>query len=280
MDAITSDLSGTVAAMDFRRRRAALDYRGRVAVVTGASAGLGRRLAADLARDGAVVVGVARREQRLRDLVEEMSECSPESGYRICDLSDVAGFVDMLKQVENDHDRIDILLNVAGVGGIMRTEPATAETLRSIMEVNFIAPYAGMVTVLPGMRRRGFGAIANVSSDDGRAPGPGAADYSASKAALSVATESLSYDARPDGVFFHVVYPGWMPTEMGVKAVREGGLNMPPRAVRRTEEQVSSLVLRRMNDPRLEINAAVLPRVAPIFRAIAPLTYQRMRAKR
>ena len=205
---------------------------------------------------------------------------SPESSYRVCDLSDVASFVDLLEKVEDEHDRIDVLLNIAGIGGILRTQPATAESLRFIMEVNFIAPYAGMVTVLPGMRRRRFGAIANVSSDDGRAPGPGAADYSASKAALSAATESLSYDARPDGVFLHVVYPGWMPTEMGLKAVEEGGLRRPPRAVRRSDEQVASLVLNRMKDPRLEINAAALPLIAPILRTVAPLTYQRMRAKR
>src|ERR1039457_4103469 len=99
------------------------------------------------------------------------------------------------------------------------------------MEVNFVSPVAGMVTALPGMRERGFGAVANMSSDDGRAPGPAAADYSASKATLSAATESLSYDARPDGVFLHVVYPGWVPTEMAVAAVRDGGLSMPPRAV-------------------------------------------------
>jgi len=198
----------------------------------------------------------------------------------VCDLSDASSFVRLLEQVERERSRIDILANIAGIGGIMRTEPTTAGSLRSVMEVNFITPVVGMVTVLPGMRARGFGAIANMSSDDGRAPGPGAADYSASKAALSVATESLSYDARPDGVFLHVVYPGWVPTEMGLTTVREGGLSMPPRAVRRTEEQVSSLILRRMFDPRLEINAATLPLVAPILRTVAPRTYQRMRATR
>ncbi len=205
------------------------DYRGKVAAVTGASAGLGRRLALDLASAGAVVVGVARREEQLQALVDEMRRHSPESSYRVCDLSDAASFIGLLEQVEEEYSRIDILANIAGVGGIIRTEPTTAASLRSIMEVNFIAPVAGMVTVLPGMRKRAFGAIANMSSDDGRAPGPGAADYSASKAALSAATESMSYDARPDGVFLHTVYPGWVPTEMGLTSVRDGGLSMPPR---------------------------------------------------
>jgi hypothetical protein len=67
---------------------------------------------------------------------------------------------------------------------------------------------------------------------------------------------------------------------MGLTAVREGGLSMPPRAVRRTEEQVSSFILRRMFDPRLEINVALLPLVAPILRTMAPRAYQRMRSTR
>ena len=254
------------------------DYREKVAVVTGASAGLGRRLALDLCSSGAVVVGVARREERLRAVVDEMRTHTSESSYRVCDLSESSSFVDLLDQVEREYGRIDILANIAGVSGILRNEPITAASLRSIMEVNFVAPVAGMMTVLTGMRKRKSGAIANMSSDDGRAPGPGAAAYCASKAALSAATESLSYEARPDSVFLHTVYPGWVPTEMGLTAVREGGLSMPPRAVRRTEQQVSSLVLRRMFDPRLEINAALLPLAAPILRTVAPRTYQRMRA--
>ena len=262
-----------------RAPRAAPDYRGNVAVVTGASAGLGRRLAADLAQAGAVVIGVARRDERLRALVEEMRESSPSSSYRVCDLANVDAFTDLLREIEEAHGRIDILLNIAGTGGAFRREQLDVELLRATLEVNLVAPFAGMVTVLPGMRRRRFGVIANMSSDDGRAPGPGGTSYAASKAALSAATESLAYEARPDGVLVHVVYPAWVPTEMGVAAIREGGLRMPPRATRRSEEQVSSLVLRRLLDPRFEINAAALPLVAPLFRSVAPLTYQRLRAK-
>lgn len=261
-------------------RNEPLDLQGKVAVVTGASAGIGRQLAIDLSRAGAVVVAVARREDRLREVAQELRVSSPRSGYRVCDLSEVAGFVDLLGQVEREHDQIDVLCNVAGVGGVMRHEPVTAASVRSVMEVNFFAPYLGMLSVLPGMRRRGFGAVANVGSDDGRAPGPDAGDYSASKAALAAATESLAYEARPDGVFVHMVYPGWVATEMGLKAVREGGMPMPPKLVRRTEEQVSSLVLRRLGDPRLDVNAAALPLMAPLMRTLLPRTYQRLRAKR
>ncbi|HVA59561.1 MAG TPA: SDR family oxidoreductase [Mycobacteriales bacterium] len=257
-----------------------MEYGGQIAVVTGGSSGLGRRLALDLARAGADVVAVARREDRLAALAEEMRAANPRCRYQVCDLTDVAAFVALLGDVERDRGRIDILLNIAGIGGIDRTQEPTLDGLREVLEINFVAPYAGMLTVLPGMRRRRHGVIANMSSDDGRAPGPGAGDYAASKAALSAATESIFYDTRSDGVTAHVIYPGWVPTEMGLEAVREGGMPMPPRAVRRSEEQVSSLVLRRLGAPRVEINAAALPMLAPLLRSVAPRSYHRLRAAR
>jgi NAD(P)-dependent dehydrogenase (short-subunit alcohol dehydrogenase family) len=244
-----------------------MDYRDQVAVVTGASSGLGRRIALDLAAAGAHVIGVARREDRLRSLGTD---------YRVCDLGDVAAYVGLLEEV----GRVDILLNVAGMGGIIRREMPSLETTRQVMEVNFFAAYAGMLAVLPGMRARRHGVIANMSSDDARSPGPGAGDYCASKAALSAATESLAYEAASDGVRLHVIYPAWVPTEMGLRAVNSGGLAMPPRAARRTEEQVSSLVLRRLGGARVEINAAALPLVAPVMRTVMPRTYHRLRAHR
>jgi len=264
--------------MNRKREPDVVGLKGKVAVVTGASAGLGRRLASDLARSGAVVVGTARREDLLAELSDEMRVWSPESRGLFCDLSKGDAFVELLEQVEDERGRIDLLLNVAGIGGILRMVPPTEAALQEVMNVNFYAPFRGMLTVLPGMRRRHFGAIVNVSSDDARAPGPGAADYAASKAALSAATESLAYDARRDGVFLHLLYPGWMPTEMGRRAVEEGGMRNPPRAVRRSEAQVSSLTIRRLYDPRLEINAARLPLLAPVIRSVAPRLYQRVRA--
>jgi uncharacterized protein len=249
----------------------AMDYRGQVAVVSGASSGLGRRLALDLADRGAIVVAVARREDLLRDL-----GCA----YRVLDVMDVDGYVELLGGVEREHGRIDLLLNVAGTGGHKPEDAWELATTRSVFEVNFFAPYAGMLAVLPGMRARRHGVVANMSSDDARAPGPGAGDYPASKAALSAATESLSYPVRRDGVALHVIYPGWVPTEMGRSAIELGRMKMPPRATRRTEEQVSGLVLNRLGDARVEINCTKLALLAPMFRTIAPRSYHRMRATR
>ena len=248
-----------------------MDYRGQIAVVTGASSGLGRRLALDLTDRGATVVAVARREERLQEL-----GCA----YRALDVGDVDRVVDMLGEVEAEHGRIDILLNVAGTGGHAPDEPWHLTTTRSVFEVNFFAPYAAMLAVLPGMRARRRGVIANMSSDDARSPGPGAGDYPASKAALSAVTESLSYEVRRDGVALHVVYPGWVPTEMGLSAIELGRMQMPPRPTRRTEEQVSATVLRRLGDARVDINCTKLPLLAPVFRTVAPRSYTRMRASR
>src|SRR5437764_11972971 len=115
-----------------------------------------------------------------------------------------------------------------------------------------------MLAVLPGIRWRVHGAIANMSPDDGRSPGPGSGDYSAWKAAWSAATEALAYVAAADGVRLHVIYPGWVPTAMGLAAVEQGAFSMPPRPTRRSEQQVSSLVLRRLGGSRIEINCTRL----------------------
>ncbi|HEY3095849.1 MAG TPA: SDR family NAD(P)-dependent oxidoreductase, partial [Acidimicrobiia bacterium] len=140
---------------------------GAVAVVTGASSGLGRRMALDLAANGAVVTGIARREEPLRALAAEMQRSSPSSGYVVCDVSDTDRFGGVLADIEARHGRIDLLINDAGIG-----EPADVgiAKYRTVMETNFFAAVAGTLAVLPGMLQRRHGAVVNVSSDTGRAP--------------------------------------------------------------------------------------------------------------
>ncbi|MGD0321354.1 MAG: SDR family oxidoreductase [Acidimicrobiales bacterium] len=251
-------------------------YRGKLAVVSGASSGLGRRMALDLAGAGATVVAVARRSELLEKLESELHVLSPHSSCHRCDVTDVAAWTRLLGEVERDRERIDLLVNNAAMDPGIRLADITVEDFERAFAVNFFAVVAGTLAVLPKMFEHGQGTVVNVSSDGGRLPSPGPGAYPASKAAIGAFTESVSFRAARHGVHMHVVYPAWMPTEMGLSALRRG-LRTPPRVMRRSEEEVSSLVLARLGGPALDISASRLPAVAALFRAVAPLTYRRLR---
>jgi short-subunit dehydrogenase len=244
---------------------------GSVAVVTGASSGIGRQLALELAAADATVLALARREARLRELAELLRQSSPESGFVVCDVSDTDGYARVLREIEADRGRIDILINNAA---IPEPEIDGLARYRALMETNYFAVVAGTLAVLPGMRARRRGVIVNVSSDSARAPTPGEAGYSASKAAVSAFTEALSFETEADGVQLHVLYPGWVPTEMTQPDGHEDP-NLPPRFVRRTPEQVARLVVQGLGKRRVELDATHLARVAPVARTFFPSAYRR-----
>jgi short-subunit dehydrogenase len=248
-------------------------YDGSVAVVTGASSGIGQRVALDLAQRGATVVGLARREELLAAIERQLKTSAPSSFTRVCDVGDSAGYRDLLAEIEARHGRIDVLVNNAGIEEVTRAEEGRYDIYRHIFDVNFFGVVDGTLAVLPGMLARRSGIIVNVSSDSARAPEPGHGAYAASKAAVSAFTESVSHEVADRGVHVHVFYPGWVPTAMSLSDV-DAGEALPPKAVRRSEEQVSALLLERMGGRRVEINAAALPLLAPIARTVAPISYQ------
>jgi short-subunit dehydrogenase len=252
-----------------------VDVRSQVAVVSGASAGIGRRLALDLARDGAVVVGVARRQELLAELAVEMQAFSPRSEVAVCDVSDVDAWCGVLSDVQERHGRVDILVNDAGINDPDHTSATEADAAfaRPIFATNLFAVIAGTQAVLPGMVDRRSGIVVNVSSDSARAPEPGNAVYAASKAAVAAYTDSVAHEVAPFGVHVHVLFPAWVPTAMGMSGVAEHGL--PPKAVRRTDAQVSAIVRERMGGPVTEISAASVAKLAVFGRTFFPRSYQR-----
>ncbi len=153
------------------------ELRGAVAVVTGASSGLGRRFALDMAARGATVIGVARRQELLSSLATEIHRTSATSSTVTCDVSDTDRFVAVLADVKRDHGRIDVLVNNAGIGPPRGQGEPDMPVQRQVMETNYFAVVAGTLAVLPGMLERRRGVIVNVSSDSGRAPGPHEAAY-------------------------------------------------------------------------------------------------------
>ncbi len=242
--------------------------------MTGASSGIGLALALTLADRGASVIGLARRRSLLSDIGEELSRRSPGSATEVCDVSDAQEVRETLGRLEEQRGSIDILINNAGVDLMLRAPGGDDATVRRVFDVNFFGTVAGTLAVLPGMVDRGSGIVVNVSSDSARAPEPGQGAYAASKAAVSAFTESVAHEVAPRGVSVHVLYPGWVPTAMGLSGNEDGG-SLPPRMVRRTADRVAALVADRMGGPRIDINAAWLPLLAPMARTLAPVSYQK-----
>ncbi|MHB1517665.1 MAG: SDR family NAD(P)-dependent oxidoreductase [Acidimicrobiales bacterium] len=250
-------------------------YDGQLAVVTGASSGIGRSVALTLAERGASVIGLARRRSLLDQLATELSGRSPGSATRICDVGDADTFRDALDRIQEERGSIDILINNAGIDLMLAaTGGGGTTTARQVFDVNFFATVAGTLAVLPGMIERRSGVVVNVSSDSARAPEPGQGAYAASKAAVSAFSESVAHEVAPHGVHVHLLYPGWVPTAMGLSGSEDGG-SLPPRMVRRTADGVAALVADRMGGPKVDINAALLPLLAPIARTLAPIAYQK-----
>ena len=225
----------------------------------------------DLAARGATVVGLARREALLAELAL-LRQASPRSEVFVCDVADVAALKARLADIETTHGRIDVLMNNAGIDIPTPVgDGPTHHGFADIMATNYYAVVVGTLEVLPGMLQRRAGVVVNVSSDSAHAPEPRDGGYAASKAAVSAFTESVAHEIRGRGVHVHMLYPAWVPTAMGTA----GNGPPPPRLVRRTEVQVSNLLLERIGRSRIDINAAWLPRVAVIARTVLPGVYQR-----
>jgi NAD(P)-dependent dehydrogenase (short-subunit alcohol dehydrogenase family) len=245
-----------------------------VAVVTGASSGIGRAVALTLAQRGASVIGLARRRDLLEEVAEELTAASPGSATEVCDVGDSESYRDTLARLEGERGKIDILINNAGVDLPLRAASGDNAAVHQVFAVNFFGLVAGTLAVLPGMIRRRSGIVVNVSSDSARAPESGQGAYAASKAAVSAFSESLAHEVASDGVRIHVLYPGWVPTAMGLSGNEDGG-SLPPKMVRRTADGVATLVANRMGGPKIVINAALLPLLAPMARTLAPVAYQK-----
>ncbi len=188
------------------------DLTGRVAVVTGASAGLGQGLARALASVGAKVAVVARRRDRLAELAAEIG------GLAIgCDLLDPAQVGEVVPQVARALGGPEILVNAAG--NIFSHEPAEREPLTAIrqtLDLNLVAPFRLCQDVFPHMVAAGRGSIVNVSSISGQVGVPGIpqASYAASKLGLSGLTAELAVQWARHSIRVNTVAPGFFRSEI------------------------------------------------------------------
>jgi short-subunit dehydrogenase len=245
-----------------------VDLRGRVAIVTGGSSGIGLDAAEALARRGARVVAVARRADRLEALVARCREHVPESGLLAGDLGDRGFLASVVPETLVRHGRLDVLVNNAAMPKHKSIQSTTPEEVEEVLRVNFLACVHLTLAALPPMLEAGEGVIVNVSSFAARVVPPRESVYAASKAALSAFTEGLWSDLAGTGVHAGLVTPGAIDTEIWEKRDEQTGYAgrlHPPRVV-------TEAILEVIEKGRFEVTA---PRsaslvAARVLRLLAP----------
>jgi NAD(P)-dependent dehydrogenase (short-subunit alcohol dehydrogenase family) len=174
-----------------------------VAIVTGASGGIGEATARALQAAGYRVFGTYRRPPATR---------SPAIEYLACDVTSDESVAAAVSEVLSKGDRIDLLVNSAGVGLVAGAEESSLEQAKSLFDVNLFGVIRMTKAVLPTMRRKRAGRIVNVSSVMGLIPAPFMALYSASKHALEGYSESLDHEVRGSGIRVVLVEPAYTQT--------------------------------------------------------------------
>src|SRR5438034_1501880 len=194
------------------------------ALITGASAGIGREFARQLATRARTLVLVARREQRLNELRDELRNRNAHLSVhaRVVDLCDKSQIDELVRWLEENKINIDFLINNAGLGDYGSFATSDPQRDDRILEVNIVAPTLLTRRLLPQMIARKRGAILNVSSSAGFLPIPGMAVYAASKAYVTSFSEALRAELRETGVSVCTLCPGPVHTEFQEVAKRPG----------------------------------------------------------
>jgi len=180
------------------------DLHGLKALVTGATSGLGRAIAFQLARDGADVTVHGRDAARGVQTVEEIQLQGGRAHFVAADLNDAASVTRLAKEVGD----IDILVNNAGLAAWGPTETFEIASFDALFAANVRAPFFLVSALAPGMAARGTGSIINISSMAGRLGLAGGAAYGATKAAVASLTQAWAAEYSPRGVRVNAVAPG------------------------------------------------------------------------
>jgi len=216
---------------------------GRVAVVTGASSGIGAEIARLLAARGDLCILLARRADRLQALAEELGgEAEP------CDVSDRAAVEDVAERILARHPKIDVLVNNAGIPGRTGFATGDPEVIERLIRINYLGGVWCLRAFLPGLQAAAPSDVVNIVSVSGVVAGPPSGPYSASKHAQLAFSRTVAAELRGQGIRVHTVKPGFTETE----GFPQSWL---PRRVQRVvigPQDVAAHVLRSLEDGRGE----------------------------
>ncbi|MEP3347656.1 MAG: SDR family oxidoreductase [Litoreibacter sp.] len=191
--------------------RPSFDLRGKVACVTGASSGLGRRAALVLAAAGAKVVGVARRQDALDSLCADIGE---RAAAVTTDVADRAQLSQLVADISMPFGAPDILVHAAGVNTREAADDVTPQGWDQTLALNLSAPFFLSQKLVPAMKEKGWGRIVNFASLQTTRAFPGGIAYGATKGGIAQLTRAMAEAWSPHGITANAIGPGFFPTEL------------------------------------------------------------------
>ena len=201
------------------------DLKGKTALVTGSTSGIGKATAIALAARGARVLVVGRNERRAKDVVAEIEGGGGSATYRLTTLGDLESARDLVQWATEAGDgHVDILINNAGVAMLGPSSAATEAEFDETFALNVKVPFFLVASLAPAMAERGCGSIVNVSTMVASFGQVGMAMYGASRAALELLTKAWAAEYGPSGVRVNAVAPGPTRTAL-MEAVPEEMVN-------------------------------------------------------
>jgi NADP-dependent 3-hydroxy acid dehydrogenase YdfG len=236
---------------------------GKIAVVTGASSGIGEATAEALAAEGATVVVAARREERLHELVGRIEGSCGRTLVVSCDVTDEEQAHDLVRRAVDEFGRLDILVNNAGVMLLSAVSKGLSDQWRQMFEVNVLGLLYATDAAIEVMKRQQSGHIVNVSSVAGRKVTRASSGvYAGSKHAVVAISEGLRQELLEDNIRVTVVEPGAVATELTDhitdEDAREAVSSLHELEILHSEDVASAVVYAATQPDRVSVNEILI----------------------
>jgi NAD(P)-dependent dehydrogenase (short-subunit alcohol dehydrogenase family) len=193
----------------------------RVAVITGASRGLGRAIGLELGKEAAALALIGRDADKLKETASEAAQLGADAHTFVTDVTHEQQVQSLKKWIESQFGRVDILINNAGINLRKPLVDFTLEEWHNVLDTNLTSAFLMCHAFIPMMRRRGYGRIINIASTMAHVSLPGRAAYSASKAGLFGLTRALALELAADRITVVSISPGAFATELNTTLMND-----------------------------------------------------------